>query len=204
MTAFLQLGVLREIATLSFRLRSRQELSRQANGRAIGKDFGTPIWVATYATDNVPNYLAVALEAEMDRLDGVINPFEAWDMRRPGPRAHRDGAANDGVMRSVTGNRLMALSGLKAGQVISQGDYLSFDYGNNRALHRVSSGTAADQFGVTPPFEVRPHLRPGWTVGMPVNLLAPRGLFNLVPDSLQPSTQAFVTNITFQVTQFIA
>jgi hypothetical protein len=204
--SFVTLSALSQVSTISFKPMSRQELSRQRNARSIGKDFGSAVWMAIYGTDEIPNYDAVGIEAEFDTLDGVIFPFEAWDVRRPWPLRYRDGSANDGVLHSVNANnKALALSGLLAGQVISIGDYLSFDYGDNRALHRVSQTVTADGDGLTAQFEVRPHLRPGWELETAVNLKAPRGLFNLVPGSFDPkSAGSFHSIISFQAAQYIS
>jgi hypothetical protein len=167
-------------------LMSRQELSRIADGRAIGKNFGSAIWHANYVTEPLRNARALELEADLDALDGVINPFEAYDLRRPTALHYPDGSAYDGVLSAVVANKAITLIGLRPGQIIAKGDYLSFDFDNGRrALHRVSERTVANGSGVTPSFEVRPRLRLGWTLGLSIRLLAPRGLFNLKPQSVQ-------------------
>jgi hypothetical protein len=193
------------IADQVVQLVSRQETSRLAGGQTIGKDFGSALWFATYTTDSLINDDAVDFEAVLDSLDGVIEPFEACDLRRPCPRIYRDGSASDGVLASVNANnKAITLTGLNAGQVISRGDYLSFDYGANRAFHRVSEAVTADDSGVTAEFEVRPHLRQGWSISTAVNLKAPRGIFNLVPLSVAPKQlNGQFAYVTFQAAQVI-
>lgn len=184
---------------------SRQELSRLADGRTPGKDFGPALWFATYTTEELRNDTALDYAAMLNSLDGVINTFEAWDLRRPTPRLYPDGSAHDGVLLSVNANnKALSLSGLLAGQVISRGDYLSFNYGGNRALHRVAEAVTASGSGVTPVFEVRPHLRPGWTLSQAINLKTPRGIFTLMPGSVVPTqTRGTFGTITFQAGQYI-
>jgi hypothetical protein len=189
----------------SFEPVSRQELSRLASGRSIGKDLGPALWFATYTTEELRNDDAVDFAAMLDSLDGVIQTFEAWDLRRPDPRRHTDGSASDGVLHSVNANnKAISLSGLNAGQIVSRGDYLSFNYGTSRALHRVQETIVADQSGLTVEFEVRPHLRPGWTISpaTSVNLKAPRGIFTLMPGSVAPKQARGTSGIvTFQIVQ---
>ncbi|WP_420132603.1 hypothetical protein [Rhodopseudomonas sp.] len=182
---------------------SRQEMSRTADGISIGKDLGSAIWLASFVTEPLRNAVALELEADLDTLDGVINPFEAYDLRRPVPRLYPDGSANDGVLSAVNANnKAIALTGLKAGQIISKGDYLSFDFDGRRALHRVSERVVANGAGATTQFEVRPHLRPGWELGTAVNLREPRGVFNLAPGSVKPKTyNGTQTVISFQAVQ---
>lgn len=189
-----------------FLLLPRQELGgREANGAQPGIDFGSALWGATYTTEPLRNDDAADFQAVLNSLDGVIEVFEAWDLRRAVPRAHRDGSAQDGVLETVNANnKAMTLSGLAANQIVSRGDYLSFVYGNNRALHQAMETVAADGAGLTPEFEVRPHLRAGWALDTVVNLRAPRGLFILVPNSIQPRrVNGHIEGFTFQAGQYI-
>lgn len=184
---------------------SRQEMSRQGSGRTITKDFGSALWLVNYATGPLTNDAAGAFEAALDSLDGAIQTFEACDLRRLMPREYPTGACNDGVLASVNvNNKALALSGLAASQIVSAGDYLSFDYGTARALHRVVETVTANGSGVTAQFEVRPHIRPGYTVSNTVKLKNPRGIFALVPGSVssQPNG-ALHTVVSFQAMQYI-
>lgn len=184
---------------------SRQELSRQASGRTTGKDLGPELWFATYTTEELLNDVALDFAAMLQSLDGVINPFEAWDLRRPTPRAHKDGSGSDGVLETVNANnKALTLSGLASGQIVSRGDYLSFDYGGTRALHRVQETVIADGDGLTPEFEVRPHLRFGWELETVVAVRTPRGIFTLVPGSVVPrQTRGTFGILSFQAVQYI-
>lgn len=167
----------------TFDLFQRQEVSRTAGGLLYGKDLGSAIWRLSWTTYPIPNDDAVAFEALLRSLDGVVTPFLAVDHRRIYPRAYPTGNFTDsGTLLSVNvDNQHIALTGLPAGQVISTGDFLSF--GN--ALHQVVSGVTANGSGVTTQFEVRPHIRPGYTLGAAVSLKTPRGQFVLEPDSIR-------------------
>lgn len=197
-----------QIADQSFQLQSRQELSRLASGITIAKDLGSALWTATFTTAQMTNDDALTLEAKLNALDGSIQLFEAYDLRRPNPKAYPDGTgANDGVLVSVNANnKALALSGLAADQVVSVGDYLSFDYGSSRALHQVVEGVTANGSGVTAQFEVRPHIRSGWTLSpsTAVKLKSPRGQFVLLPNSVSSkSSGALHTIVSFQAIQFL-
>lgn len=193
-------------ANQSLRLSSRQEFSRMASGVTIGKDFGSALWMADYTTVAMPNDDALVLEAKLNSLDGVIGTFEAGDIRRPYPKAHANGAFGDtGVIASVNANnKALSLSGLNAGMTLSVGDYLSFDYGGARALHQVVEAVVANGLGATSEFEVRPHLRPGWSLGTAVKLKLPKGVFVLVPDSIASATVGPMdSTISFKAMQFL-
>lgn len=190
----------------TFRLFSRQEVSRTAFGSTLGKDFGSAIWLATYTTGDLTQDDALAFEAALNSLDGVIQPFEAGDLRRVNPRAYPDGAFTDsGVLASVNANnKALALSGLPAGQIISSGDYLSFTYGTSRALHQAVENVTANGSGATAQFEVRPHIRPGWSLPAAVKLKAPRGLFSLMPGSVSSKLSGPLHSvISFQAIQVV-
>ncbi|MCW2077827.1 UNVERIFIED_ORG: hypothetical protein M2193_000002 [Bradyrhizobium japonicum] len=194
-------------ASQSLRLASRQEFSRMASGITIGKDFGPALWLADYTTVAMPNDDALTLEAKLNSLDGVIGTFEAGDVRRPYPKARPDGVFGDtGAIASVNANtKAMALSGLDPGMALSVGDYLSFDYGGARALHQIVEAVTADGTGATTQFEVRPHIRPGWTVGTAVKLKLPKGVFVLVPDSVASQTAGPMdSTISFKAVQYLA
>jgi hypothetical protein len=194
------------IASQSFLLISRQELSRQANGITIGKDFGSAIWMPEFSTDVVNNDDAVAYEAKLNSLDGVINMFAAGDLRRRYPRAYPTGNFNDtGVLASVNANnKALAISGLDPSFVLSIGDYLSFDYSGGRALHQVVEAATADGSGATTQFEVRPHIRAGYTVSTPITLKKPQGYFILMPGSIQAKSNGPVTSVvSFKAVQFL-
>jgi hypothetical protein len=191
----------------TFMLQSRQEFSRAASGVTIGKDLGPALWMADYTTQPMPNDDALVFEAMLNSLDGVVNLFEAFDLRRPMPKMYPTGACSDGVLHSVaTNNKQLSLSDLNAGQIVSAGDYLSFDYGDSRALHQAMETVVADGSGVTAEFEVRPHIRPvALSPAVDVTLKGPAGLFALVPGSVSVrSNGALHTVVSFQGMQFLA
>jgi hypothetical protein len=196
-----------DIADQTISLVSRQEFgSRSANGTTYGKDFGSALWTVGFTTGPIANDDAIAYEALLNSLDGVIGSFEAYDMRRAYPRMYPTGTgANNGVLASVNANnKAISLSGLVASQVVSRGDYLSFTYGTSRAFHQAVETVTANGSGVTGEFEVRPHLRPGWTLSpsTTVTLKAPSGLFSLVPGSVTArASGALHTVVSFQAVQ---
>lgn len=184
-----------------FRLVTREEISRTAYGKTIGKRLGSAIWTVEYTTWPIPNDDALAFEAQLNSLDGVTGVFEAADLRRLEPRAYSNGGASDGEILTVNANnKAMSLSDLNAGQVVSAGDYLAF----GTAFHQVMQTVTANGSGTTAEFEVRPHIRPGWTVGTVVKLSQPRCQFSLMPDSIQPRANGGLhTVISFKAVQAI-
>lgn len=194
-------------ANAPLRLVPQQELSTIASGVSIGKDLGPALWFGDFTTVALGNDDALAFEALLNSLDGVVQTFEAYDVRRPYPRAHADGAFTDSAtLASVNANnKALALAGLASGFALSVGDYLSFDYGSSRALHQVMEPATVGAGGVTPQFEVRPHIRPGFTAGAAVRLKKPAGLFTLLPGSVSPPTKvtARTMSLSFKIGQYL-
>jgi hypothetical protein len=185
----------------SFRLVSRQETSTQASGVVRGKDLGSALWVGDWTTIVLTNADAVAFEAKLNSLDGAILPFTAGDVRNPYPRLYADGVFTDsGTLYSVaTDNKTITLGGLASGFTVSAGDYLSFAYGTSQALHQVVE-TAVAATG----FEVRPHIRPGFTTGAAVTLKRPTANFTLLPGSVQTQSQGPVDSVvSFKAIQYL-
>lgn len=178
------------IKTQLFKLRSRQEFSQTQGGRLIAKDFSRAIWTANYQSVTLNYADAVDLEALLHAMDGTVNTFLATDTRRPYPRDHSDGSFNDtGQINSINGNnKALTISGLDANFSLSRGDLFHFTYTDNSetiySLHEVSESVVADGAGLTPEFEVRPHLPSQAAATDPVVFKIPKCLMVLEPDSV--------------------
>ncbi len=196
------------VASCSFWPMMRQEMSRSANGRTQGKDLGDPLWEGAFTTAPMPIAQAGEIEMALLSLHGVVHSFEAHDVRRPFPLAHQDGNFDDVslIHDFGTDHKSLRLSGLPQGFTLSIGDYLAFDYGAepNRALHRVTTPAVAGAGGITPLFEVFPHILPGAAVGASVTLKRASCIMQLKP-GLQPPVAAGMINqtLTFSGTQLI-
>ncbi len=176
------------LVDFDFGVLQRQEFSRTADGVTRGKDLGEALWRASYTTKPLLSSDALAYEAKLRSLNGVIGRFFAGDPSRCNPREHKDGSFSDtGVIASIgVDNKSLALEGLDAGFKISAGDYLAFQYGStpSYALHQAMEDAVADGSGETPAFEVFPHIRPGVAEAATVTLKRPQALFVLEPNSV--------------------
>lgn len=176
---------------IDFAAMDRQEFSRSANGVTYGKDFGEVLWQLSFSTRPLLSSDALAYEARLRSLRGVTGRFFAGDPRRCNPRMHRTGAFSDtGTIHTVgDNNKSLRIVCPSAGFVISEGDYLAFQYGSTPSyvLHQALETVTADGSALTPLFEVFPHIRPGLTIGSPapaVVLKKPQALFALEPGSV--------------------
>jgi hypothetical protein len=192
-------------------LMERQEQSRTAGGITIGKDLGPALWMASLATAALTQAQALAFEAMLNSLDGVIQSFEVGDMRCAAQYLldyPTGNYADTGSLKTVNANnKALSLKGLPAGLKISAGSYLSFDYGTSRALHQIMESTTADGSGNTSEFDVRPFIRPGWTISptTAVKLKNPRGIFKLLPGSVSSKMQGGANCVvSFQAVQYLS
>jgi hypothetical protein len=191
----------------TFMLMSRQEISGQANGVLRGKDLGSALWTASYTTIELLNADAIAFEAALNSLDGLTNAFEAGDLRNRYPRNYPTGSFTDsGVLATVgSNNKSLSISGLPANFVISAGDYFHFTYSTSRALHQAVETVTASGAGLSPVFEVRPFIRPGYTISNAVTFKLPNGQFILQPNSISTTLKSMVSSaVSFKAMQYLA
>lgn len=168
-------------------LKQRQEYSRTAIGRTTGKDLGPALWAGGFSSVPMSSDDMVDFEAALNSLDGVLNTFEARDLRRQYPRSAPTGVFGDtGTIYAIQSNKSLRLTGLDSAFVISRGDYLAFDFGGNRYLHQAME-TVTAVAGLTPYFEVRPYIKAGLVLSpsIAVKLKQPSAVCALVPSSIQ-------------------
>lgn len=167
--------------SVEFNLLYRQEQSRHANGRTRVKDFGTPIWQASYISKNLsPNTLDF-WKARLNLLENGLNTFIAYPTSRCWPIKHPNGSGitTSGLVNSKNVNNkalsLKSVSGLN----LSVGDFISIE----NILYQVGENAVAVS-GTTPEFEVRPHLSVATSVNDVVLLNKPSCLMTLMPGSV--------------------
>jgi len=207
--------------TTQFELMWRQEQSRHASGRTRVKDFGTPIWMASYQSREMnPNEID-EWRARMNALENGMVTFRAWSKSRCWPILHpygryiippgwvlEDGFWNDdgewlmGIpwdapATITTEGEILTVSG---GKVIttdlpvnfSIGDYIEL---NDKWLHQV-----VDVDGIA--LTLTPHLSVGVLVGQAVNVRKPGVLMTVVPGSVNTQTGLNGRgSLTFQATE---
>ncbi|HWD14342.1 MAG TPA: hypothetical protein VG519_13410 [Pseudochrobactrum sp.] len=166
-----------------FDLFYRQEYSRTAGGATIGKDFGTPLWKANFATRSLkPNELDV-WRARLKTLEGSLQQFMGRPFSRCYPIAYPNGngmgdVSNVKIANLNENNKAYRLSGLPVGYQTSVGDYQQI--GNK--LYQVVDVDGQD-------IEIRPHLAPGTAVGNVVTLIKPSVPMIIMPGTLTTSAE---------------
>lgn len=158
-----------------FDLLWRQEQSRQANGRTIVKDFGSPLWRASY--QSVPMYPddLDAWQARLDAMENGLKTFYGRSLVRLRPIKHPGSSVlPSGTLNSIGSDRkTVTIAGL-TGITLSVGDLIQI---GTKDLHRIVDVAA----GV---YEVRPHIWPGVTAGAAVSVDKPHCILAIVPGSV--------------------
>jgi hypothetical protein len=173
--------------TIGFELMWRQEQSRVAGGRTIVKDLGSPLWQTKVQSKQLSPNLLDYWRARLDAMENGLATFRGYPVSRTFPIAYPRGAwptAFDGVsanLHTIGGNnKSVRVNSLPATFKLSIGDLISF--GDN--LHRVVEAATADGAGLTPLFEVRPHIWPGSVTGVAVAIKRPSCVMAIVPGSI--------------------
>lgn len=181
------------VQEMTFDIPEAVEMSETGAGEILMADLGTRLWQGQITLgDMTPDEAADAISM-IDLLRGAGASFFCHDTGRPGPRLDLDGSilgAAQPVLNAVNANaREIRLSGLPAGYQLRRYDSIAFTYGANPlryARHRIVRGDDADGTGLTGWLEVVPPIRPGWTLGSPVELIQPACKAVIVPKSVQP------------------
>lgn len=89
-----------------FELAYRQEHSRQANGRTIVKDMGSPLWRASYQSRSMrPNELD-EWRARLASLENGLQTFKGYSLSRCRPILHPGSTVlPTGALNTIAANR---------------------------------------------------------------------------------------------------
>lgn len=190
--------------TTRFELFFRQEQSRHASGRTRVKDFGTPIWTASYQSKLLRPNQVDEWRARLNALGNGLGTFQAWPTSRCWPINYPNGqntVPDDWVLEDGTwGPGGLWLTGLpwspslptgvtiasfadgnrvtlSTPLVLTIGDYMQID----DRLHQITDATG----GI---YTLAPHYSVGILNGDPVTLYRPSVAMSLVPGSVNTQT----------------
>lgn len=169
----------------TFELGYRQEQSRHTSGRTRVKDFGSPLWQAQYQSRTLSRRDLDYWRARLDAAENGLVTFTGYSMSRCRPMAHQGSTLlPDGTLHTIDDNdkavRVDDLTGIS----LSIGDMIQIGSG----LYRVMEEAVAVA-GLTPLFEIRPHLMIGTTVGDPVVIQKPSCQMTVVPGSITAAAE---------------
>lgn len=185
--------------------------STLGSGEFIVSELAPPLWEAECRSVPLTHAAAEQIAAVLRALDGSSQAFYLYNPKMRYPQADPDGTtlgSSSVVVNTINANRkALTISGLPAAYVITVGDYLQIDYASSarRALLQVVETVTANGSGVTPEFEVRPHIRSGITTTLAVVLKNPSAKVKIVPDTLRVEERdAVFSSVRFTVRQTLA
>lgn len=161
-----------------FSLYARQEQSRHASGRTRVKDFGTPLWRASWVSKPLNANLLDRWRARIEQAMLSQMTFMGWQSSRARPMLHSGAAALPaGTLNAIgANNRSVRVSGLP-GISLAPGDMMRIGNG----LYRLQEEATGNPTGF---FEITPHLWAGVGTGQAVVISKPWCLMTVDPGSL--------------------
>lgn len=167
--------------SVSFDLQARQEQSRSAAGRTRVKDFGQPIWRASYVTTNLSANTLDRWKAVIGHAEVSQKTFMAVPLSRCRPIAHPGSATlPEGEVAAIgEDDDQVSVSGL-VGVSLSIGDMLRIGTG----LYRVLEAASGDPTGL---FAIEPNLWTGIATGQAVVIDHPWVAMTIDPGSMSAS-----------------
>lgn len=195
-----------KFASVSFKRKENDVFSGLGTGQILAANVAPKMWMADVKLAKMYHQAARQVQALIEALDGAAGTFYLYDPLGQYPQSDPTGSilgANTVTISTLnSNNKALRLTGLPAAYVLTVGDMMAFDYasGTKRALHRIVETTTASGGGLSPEFEVRPHLRTGVTTGLTVLLKKPAGKFIMLPDSFDVGTDDNLKTTSIQFT----
>ncbi len=182
------------IAEMSLVLPETAQVARTRGGEVLPFELGEPLWEGEVKLGRMTRPESGRPLALIDVLRQPGRSFLVCDTTRTGPLSDPAGvilgAATPVIHELPEDPRELRLSGLPAGYILSAGDWIGWSHGaapTRYALHRiVDAEVVAAGTGITPAFEVVPHIRPGVTVGAAVQLIRPVAKAIILPGQTEP------------------
>jgi hypothetical protein len=162
-----------------FDLMARQEQSRHASGRTRTKDFGSPIWRASYQTRTLSANELDHWRARIGQAQNSQMTFRGYPLSRCRPIEHPGAAALPAGTLFAIGDddKTVRVSGL-VGVSLSIGDMIQIGASN---LHRLVEPASGNPTGM---FTIEPHIWPGTVTGQPVVIARPSCMMTVAPGSM--------------------
>lgn len=199
------------IGSPNWQLMRNDQTSGLGSGQPLSTELASPLWTLPVQLVSMGNDEADQILAMLEMLCHPGRKFFFSNPKREFPAADPTGtilgASTPALHTIAANNRQVRIGGLPNGYKLSAGDMLAFDYGpsgqKRRALHRVTETVTATSAGLTPLFEIFPHVRSGAQAGDPVFLAKPAILASVMPGSFNPGTADTVNThgISFDIIQ---
>lgn len=189
--------------TTRFELMYRQETSRHASGRTRVKDFGTPIWRASYLSKVLRPNQVDEWRARLAALENGLLTFQAWPTSRCWPINYPNGLVptpSDWVLSGGTwGPGGLWLTGLPWFTDLPEPTVATISDGNKVTLSDAINLTVGDYLQIEDrlhqivatdagEYTLAPYLSVGALVGDTVVLERPSVTMAIVPGSVNTAT----------------
>jgi hypothetical protein len=196
------------VSQVKWGLKDNRELSGMGSGQIIEADLAPMLWQGDVTLSEMYHADARKIEAKLNAVIRSAGSFYLYDPRTAYPYADRDGTtlgSSTVTIKAKADAKSLSLQGLPAGYVLTEGDYLHFDYGDpaRRWFGEIAEGVTADGTGDTSTFEVSPFLPAATAADIAVTLIKPAMACRIVPGSLSVQTtgNTVTTQISFSVIQ---
>lgn len=199
--------------TATLELAYFDEMAVQANGQTRVQDIAPELWRLSAMSFPLRPSQYREWKARLSSLENGKLLFWGYDCSAKYPILYPNGSWPTGVafsgqtaqINSVgANNKSLSLKLVPNGYIVHAGDMISFSYGTGpiQALHQAVETVAGAVAGVTPVFEVRPHIFAGATPNLVVRVKQPRVTMILQAGSLQAATDGLLGGvISFQGSQ---
>ncbi len=188
-----QFANLLRIESIVFDLQRNDEISGSGDGRIWQAELAPPLWTAEVTFAHMSNDKAKQIAALVRKLNGSQESFFLCDPISRFPQYDSDGSKlGSAVVRInsiITARNAFSLGGLPAGYRMTLGDKMAITFGSNPtryAFLEVSETVVANAQGVTPSFQIYPHLPTGIAVNAVVDLTNPSLKCIMMPGSFKP------------------
>jgi len=180
------------IRSVVFDLADKRGTTGLGSGEIQSYEIAPRLWTGTVVVGTNRTHTIRQAAAKVRRLQNVGATFLVSDQSAVAPYGDERGLLLGSHTPTVhtldSNNRDMRIQGLPAGYYLQLGDLLTIVQSNHLALHEVvSDGVSAESDGITPTFEVNPHIRPGAAVDDAVKLAPAYCKAMIVPGSVKPA-----------------
>lgn len=199
---------------MKLRLLAMQDVSTTSGGGLYTAELAPAQWFGEGQIGVLTAQQAAELQAMFEVLDGSMNSFyidhplyrypfsDYWgEVLNSHPTTIKLGSV-------ASNNKEISIVDAPAGFQFPAGTFFHFDYGSNpvhRAFHRIVNTVTANGSGSASNVEVRPHIRPGFSVGTVLEFKRPALEAKIIPASYSEggAESVIVMGMGFQFQQVI-
>lgn len=181
-----------KISSVTWDANRNDELSGTGDARVWQAELAAPLWTADVKLTIGYHDEVKQVAALIRKLYGAQESFYLFDPTSQYPQSDPTGSIIDSsdvkVQAVSTGRAKLRLYGVPAGYVLTLGDKFQVTTASRYYFAEVSETVTADGSGITPEFEVFPHVPLSVGANDAVNLKKPACLMFIMPGSFNPGT----------------